>query len=625
MFKQDIENKEFLDDHVSKPKWYETWKLQAVLALASLICALSVFGFHGVLVKNMNIAAEEFHTPVFTVLYFLLVAAVLWGAVFFQRKSRKLRGLEQHFATQAQSFNLMSIEKEFIEKELLSHQHRHEAIINAIDHVVFKTDSDGVFKSLNKAWEELTDFDVEGALEHSLVQYVHSSEQAALKKYFDENSKTPFQIYTQIRTKSGSFVAVEIGLSRVALVDDDSVNIIGTIQNVEQRRRAERALGEAEKKYRSIVENAAGGIYQLTPEGLYLSANAAMARILGYKNPDELLREVKNANENVYQDPKKQERFVRELHKTNGVVQHEIQIQRKNGNVIWVSENARAVRDENGELLFIEGSLEDIDERKKAEILIREAKVHSDLANRAKSEFIANMSHELRTPLNAIIGFSEMIHNETYGPLPDPKYIEYAENIRDSGARLLKVINEILDISKIDAGDRHLNDERVDVKVAAQGCLDLLQHKIAASGITVTLSLDDAPQIIAEELAFKQVLMNILSNAVKFTPKDGRITLSHQLDKEGRFHLSVTDTGIGLSGDEIKKALSPFGQVNNEFNRDNSGTGLGLTLVNALLKLHGGTLELFSQKGIGTTATVVMPARRVVNGGVSEIAPRERV
>jgi signal transduction histidine kinase len=249
--------------------------------------------------------------------------------------------------------------------------------------------------------------------------------------------------------------------------------------------------------------------------------------------------------------------------------------------------------------------------RKQAEIALREAKIRSDLANRAKSEFLANMSHELRTPLNAIIGFSEILFRESFGPIGQEPYKEYSRDIYDSGKKLLKVINEILDISRIEAGERRLNESLVSVSPIVESCLKLLEHKANASNLTVTNLLPELPNVIGEELAIKQVMLNLVSNAIKFTPHGGRVTISGEVDREGAMRISVTDTGVGLDEHEIEKALSPFGQLNSELSRDNAGTGLGLTLVNALMRLHDGKIELFSKKGIGTTATIVFPAERV--------------
>jgi PAS domain S-box-containing protein len=444
---------------------------------------------------------------------------------------------------------------------------------------------------------------------------LYQDDQEEIKHEFDEllaGRKDRYRAFTQLRRADGTFGAVEISISMVGKEHDGEVRFSGTITDIEERRRAERALAEAERKYRNIVQNAAGGIYQLTPEGLYLSANPALANILGFNRPEKLLREVKNANESVYVDAQAREGFIRKLEMSNEAVRHEVQMTRRDGSIIWVNENARAVRDEAGRMLFIEGSIEDITERKESEIMIRDAKMQSDLANRAKSEFLSNMSHELRTPLNSIIGFSEMIKDEVFGPVGQKAYLEYAKDIYESGQGLLGVINEILDISKIEAGERHLNEGVVNIQEVIRDSLGLLEHKIDNNNLMVTSSISNAPDVVGEELSIKQMLMNILSNAVKFTPDGGRITISTHIDGDGRFNLSVTDTGVGLDEEGIRKALSPFGQVNSELSRSGSGTGLGLTLVDALIRLHGGEFELFSQKGIGTTATIIFPKNRIV-------------
>jgi signal transduction histidine kinase len=214
--------------------------------------------------------------------------------------------------------------------------------------------------------------------------------------------------------------------------------------------------------------------------------------------------------------------------------------------------------------------------------------------------------------LNAIIGFSDIIQTQAFGEVGRGEYLDYARDINQSGKRLLQVINDILDMSRIEAGDRQLNEGVVDLSKVVPSVLEMLSQKIESHRMILSNYVSiETPKLIGEVHAVKQMLANLLSNAVKFTPEGGRISIQADMDDYGQMHISVTDTGIGLTDEEIEKALSPFGQVNASLSKNESGTGLGLTLVQSLMSLHGGSFELFSQKGIGTTATLIFPAKRV--------------
>lgn len=499
--------------------------------------------------------------------------------------------------------------------DLTKSQEEHSAIIDAVSDIIFEVNQDGKILFLNAAWERVTGFNPSYSVGLDLFQTLHQSEQDMQRQEFENvlaGRKDSHRAFVRLRCQDGHFRSVELALSRLNREKNGQNHIVGTMTDVEERRRAERALSEAERKYRTIVENAAGGIYQLTPEGLYLSVNPAMSRILGYKNPEEMLSQVKNANEKIYADTYERSKAIMHLDKYSLLSNNVCQMRRQDGSLIWVNENARTVRDNEGQILYYEGSIENITDRLKHEEELQSAKMQSDLANRAKSEFLANMSHELRTPLNAIIGFSELIADEAFGKIERREYIEYGRDIRESGHRLLEVINEILDISKIDAGDRQLQENEVELPVEVQACLDMLHHKIARAGLDIKINLEGIPSVHAEKRAVKQIILNLLSNAVKFTPADGSVTVSYGYTQEGDLTLSFTDTGRGLDEDEMVKALAPFGQVDASHKRRNSGTGLGLTLVDSLIRLHGGQFELISQKGIGTSAIVTFPADRIL-------------
>jgi two-component system cell cycle sensor histidine kinase PleC len=242
----------------------------------------------------------------------------------------------------------------------------------------------------------------------------------------------------------------------------------------------------------------------------------------------------------------------------------------------------------------------------------RLALLNAESANRSKTEFLANMSHELRTPLNAIIGFSDVIQNEIMGRIEDtPKYIDYARDIGEAGSHLLSVINDILDIAKIEAGQLDLREDAFDVGDALDACITMLSNRAEDADVQLICE-DGQPQVTiwGDEKKFKQIVLNLLSNAIKFTPKSGHVTLSTGIGSDGDFVLTVSDTGVGIAKADLEEALAPFSRVHNPQQRLHEGTGLGLPISRALAELHGGTLEIESSAGLGTTVTVRLPAER---------------
>jgi PAS domain S-box-containing protein len=261
--------------------------------------------------------------------------------------------------------------------------------------------------------------------------------------------------------------------------------------------------------------------------------------------------------------------------------------------------------------------LRDVSDRRRQERDLRHAKETAELANRAKSEFLANMSHELRTPLNAIIGFSQIIGSRMFGSDID-RYVDYAHDIHNSGRDLLKIINDILDLSKIEAGQMTVSDQAVDLPRVIEGCIKVVQERAQRGRVTLERNLPEhLPRLWADELRVKQMVTNLLSNAVKFTEAGGRVVISVRLattptGAPDGLDIVVRDTGIGMDPSEIPIALSPFGQVDQGLARRHEGTGLGLPLVRRMIELHQGELQLTSARGKGTTVTLHFPGERVV-------------
>lgn len=254
----------------------------------------------------------------------------------------------------------------------------------------------------------------------------------------------------------------------------------------------------------------------------------------------------------------------------------------------------------------------EIVQRRKVEAALQISKEDAELANRTKSEFLANMGHELRTPLNAIIGFSDMIRGQEFGPVKNTRYLEYLEDINQAGNGLLNIINDILDLSKIEAGKAELREDVVSVSQAIDSCMLLMRERAVEKGVTLSLDLANGPSsLYADEQKLKQILINLLSNSIKFTPVGGEVTLRSRQDQSG-YLLQVADSGIGIAPDDIPIALSAFRQVDSDLNRSFEGTGLGLPLCKSLTEIHGGSLEVQSEVGVGTTVTVRLPTERIV-------------
>ncbi|WP_445242030.1 PAS domain S-box protein [Microcoleus sp. LEGE 07076] len=397
------------------------------------------------------------------------------------------------------------------------------------------------------------------------------------------------------------------------------------------RDRTQTALRQAEQKYRSIFENAVEGIFQTTPEGRFLSVNPALARIYGYASPEELISNLTNIRQQAYVNPQQREKFMRVMKEFGQISGFESKVYRVDGSVIWVSESARAVCNTDGEVLYYEGSIEDISDRKVFESALQLALEAAEAASTAKSAFLANMSHELRTPLNAIIGYSEMLQEETeelgYDELtPD------LDKIRTSGRHLLSLINDILDISKIEAGRMDLYLETFDITALIQEVADTATPLIEKNSNTLNLhQISNIGTMHGDITKVRQILLNLLSNAAKFT-QNGTITLTASRENADDISEAIpennseppensppsnlckeflvfncTDTGIGMNPDQVQHIFQPFTQADASTTRKYGGTGLGLAISQRFCLMMGGNISVKSQEGVGSTFTIRLP------------------
>ena len=286
-----------------------------------------------------------------------------------------------------------------------------------------------------------------------------------------------------------------------------------------------------------------------------------------------------------------------------------------------VSVSGKPIFDAAGEFCGYRGTARDISAKVRAQRELRAATAEAEAASLAKSRFLANMSHELRTPLNAILGFSEMLERGTAGALQERQQ-EYVGYIRQSGSHLLDIINEILDLAKIDAGKLDLEEDApIEVRALADACVALVAERAAAGVLKLTLQVENAmPRLVADSTRLKQILLNLLDNAIKFTDPGGAVVLAIRRGADGGVEFEVRDTGLGMTAAEIEIALEPFGQVDTGLARNREGTGLGLPLARRLTELHGGALEIASKPGRGTRMVVKLPPGRVLAGSAAPLA-----
>ncbi|MEF2144276.1 MAG: PAS domain S-box protein [Desulfovibrionaceae bacterium] len=367
-------------------------------------------------------------------------------------------------------------------------------------------------------------------------------------------------------------------------------------------RHAQEALQEAEQRYMDLFESAVVGIFRSTPEGRFLSANPALADILGYESPEELIEQVTDISKQLYISPVDREQFCSQIREDGHLLEQESQLRRKDGSTIWASENMRVICDEHDKPLFYEGFLTDITERKAMFQNLAEAKEHAEQANRAKSEFLANMSHEIRTPLNGVLGMLQLMQTTKL----DDEQNEFVDISLRSGRSLLTLLNDILSLSQVEAGRLSLRNETFNPSEVLRLVLQSLQPQAEMKQLMLERIIDESvPRLLTGDKGrLRQVLFNLVGNAIKFTDK-GRITIEAHAqptpDGQIRLHLSVTDTGIGIPEDQIERIFESFTQVDGSHTRRYQGAGLGLSIVRRLVELMGGEVKIESKLGQGTT------------------------
>ncbi len=385
-------------------------------------------------------------------------------------------------------------------------------------------------------------------------------------------------------------------------------SVIYSMVDVTGQKEVVQAHGRTEQLFQNI--------FRMAPEVMMLSnledgrifdVNPAFLNVFGWRRDDVIGKTAGGLD--LWADSTFLNRFVEELKMTASMTDIPAAVKTRGNLIRHFQLFAQKIEFGSEQLLLLIGR--DVTEDLIQAQELQRSRDSAELANRAKSEFLANMSHELRTPLNAILGFAEILRDQIIGPIGNEKYCEYAQDIHESGTHLLSIINDILDLSKVEAGRLEAHLYWINPNDALSMCLTLIQQRAFENDITLVSTLDEEVEIEADQRLVKQIGLNLLSNAVKFTPPEGTVTLSLKRTGNAGLCLSVSDTGIGMTPEEIKIARRPFGQIDTSLSKRYEGSGLGLPLVTAFAEKLKATMTIDSQPGVGTRVNILFPPDKV--------------
>ena len=497
-------------------------------------------------------------------------------------------------------------------------QDRYDDLTRLISDWIWETDRDFNLRFVSPRVTEGTGIHARLLIGTNLFDFGHFSE--ASGRAPDLNSRSPFRDKLFHITGADGSVR-HCRLSGMPVFDSETGDFTGyrgTGNDITEELEAEARASAAQVRLGDAIESISEAIALFDADHCLVECNekyreyypASDALMMPGMSYEEIIRagvgsgRFVEANENPKQ-------WVRRELERQGHPQGAYEQQLTDGRWLKVSHR---LTDDGGTVCL----LSDITEFKQREEALREAEAAAkqaleaaELANRAKSEFLANMSHELRTPLNAIIGFSEVMMKEMFGPLSPARYVDYIKDIHESGTHLYGLINDVLDVSKIESGKITLNLSEIDIHDVMTRCIRLVSDRAKTGQVKISVEVTDGlPGFLADDRKLMQIVLNLLSNAVKFTPEGGAVTLTADIEDDGGLIIRVADTGIGIAPEDMEKVMAPFGQVDSTLARRYEGTGLGMSLSKSLIELHGGSMVIESVVDAGTKITVRLPANQ---------------
>jgi PAS domain S-box-containing protein len=533
-----------------------------------------------------------------------------------------------HYEFKVRVRNLLTLRKQQLALEERG-ERKLKAFLDTIPAIICANEPDGKISFANKYMMDLLNVREEQCIGFTLDDvFKDKSFERSFAQRFNEALNRPFEeTLTSPSGDSRTFITTRIALNeRYQDLDEEIVVSV----DITDRKQAEQKFKEQGQYFRHVIDSDPNLIFAHDEKGRITLANKGLAdlcestpHLLRDQNIDTLPLQfgpVQNKKRQVY------ERDGQELEATVFTQQ----VVQPDGANLWFQTVQTKLEPKQGHVPETLNVMSDITQLMQQAEELATAKEEAESANWSKTEFLANMSHELRTPLNAIINFSDMMRSEILGPLGTGKYKEYSTDIHESGQHLLNIINDILDISKIESGQMGLKKEKLRIKDTVESVLRILDHRIEDASLKLTAEYNlDSSTIYADEVKLKQILFNLITNCIKFTPANGKIFMIARSDQRN-LYIEVRDTGIGIENEDIEQALKRFGQLEGHLTRQHSGAGLGLSLVKGYVEMHGGSFSLESQVGEGTVARFELPlsestvkSNQSADTGISESASRQ--
>ncbi|NKB50241.1 MAG: PAS domain-containing protein [Alphaproteobacteria bacterium] len=509
-----------------------------------------------------------------------------------------------------------------LEKRLVSDSQQHEAqlretrdilrqVIDAVPALVSAADVDGKIVFANSAFAEhgeATTGDIVGRNRSELLSDRDADRHAALDKRLLDRVEEQLAFEEEIADPDGetrTFLTVK---SPLRTADDQVSSVVTASLDISDRKQMEQIAQRQQNHLRVIVDNIPNWVYATDEEQRFTLVNLAMGRALG-TGPDEMIGKVfsdyLDDDVAILREQFADKEVLRSGQETKV---DEFSYLDASGERQWMQTTKVPFVSSTGDIEVLSVAI-NISERRRAEEVLRNAMEEAEEANRHKTEFLANLSHELRTPLNHVMGFAQLMADEVFGEIGNPRYRDYARVICDSGTHLTEILEDILDISKLETGNLTLAESDFDLNQVIGSVVTMVAGRVEQAELKLSTKLGvENAMVHGDERMVRQMLLNLVSNATKFTPEGGTICITTTSGDDGSLQIAVSDTGIGIAENDFDKVLSPFGQADDYLHRSHEGTGLGLSLVKSMIELHGGWLELTSEVGSGTTVTLLLPA-----------------